>query len=54
MGIIGWKNWLENGWKKCSGKIGLKNWVDKLGAKNGWKNSVKKNCVEKLCEKKGG
>ena len=43
---IGWKNWLENGLKKCSGKIVGTNWVDKLGDKNGWKN-----CVEKLCEK---
>ena len=43
---IGWKNCLENWWKKCGGKIKLTNWVDKLDDKNGWKN-----CVEKLCEK---
>ena len=41
-----WKNWFENGWKKCSGKMLWTNWVDKLCDKNGWTN-----CVQKLCEK---
>ena len=47
---IGWKNWLENGWKKYSGKCLWTSLVDKLGDKNGWKNCVEKLC-EKLCEK---
>ena len=32
-----WKNWLENWYKKCSGKIFLRNWVEKLGDKIRWK-----------------